>query len=289
MTISVVQSKNINGAWSGSFSSNVTAANTVFLFAFQYNGSGAMSSNSPLFGGSAASGASKLFDVQDSGHTVYSTVWMLPNLAGGAASVALTNVNGTVDANVGMAAIEVSGLGSAPALDSGASPNPETGSGATGTVDSGATGNITSAPELIVSASIVFGQNPGTPSPWTTLQPSGFCTAAWQIVTSSGSPYEFTGNADTAAWCSGIAAVQTGSGGTPHTSTPSLTVTPSFAVKKAEAHVQAMTVTPAFAVKKAEAHVQSLTVTPAFSVTDIKNFGKGGTPDRHHRRSWNPR
>jgi hypothetical protein len=77
--------------------------------------------------------------------------------------------------------------------------------------------------------------------------------------------------------------------GTPHTSTPSLTVTPAFAVKKAEAHVQSATVTPAFSLVKAEAHKQSMTVTPAFSVTDIKNFGKGGTPDRHHRRSWNPR
>jgi hypothetical protein len=77
--------------------------------------------------------------------------------------------------------------------------------------------------------------------------------------------------------------------GTAYTRTGSLTVTPAFSVKKAEAHVQSMTVTPAFALVKAEAHKQSMTVTPAFSVTDIKNFGKGGTPDRHHRRSWNPR
>jgi hypothetical protein len=78
-------------------------------------------------------------------------------------------------------------------------------------------------------------------------------------------------------------------GGTPHTATGSLTVTPAFAVKKAEAHVQAMTVTPAFSLVKAEAHKQALTVTPVFTALDVKNFGKGGTPDRHHRRNWNPR
>jgi hypothetical protein len=88
-----------------------------------------------------------------------------------------------------------------------------------------------------------------------------------------------------AGWTVGLAP----SAGTPHTATASLTITPSFAVKKAEGHVQAMTVTPAFSLKKAEAHKQSLTVTPVFSALGVKNFGKGGTPDRHHRRSWNPR
>jgi Domain of unknown function (DUF4082) len=77
--------------------------------------------------------------------------------------------------------------------------------------------------------------------------------------------------------------------GAANTATGSLTVTPAFAVKKAEAHVQAMTVTPAFALVKAEGHKQALTVTPVFSALGVKNFGKGGTPDRHHRRSWNPR
>jgi Domain of unknown function (DUF4082) len=77
------------------------------------------------------------------------------------------------------------------------------------------------------------------------------------------------------------------SGGTPQTATAALTVTPAFAVKKAEAHVQAATITPAFAVKKAEAHKYSATITPVFSALGVKNFGKGGTPDRHHRkRSW---
>jgi hypothetical protein len=87
-----------------------------------------------------------------------------------------------------------------------------------------------------------------------------------------------------AGWTVGLAPA---AGGTPQTATASLTVTPSFAVKKAEGHVQAMTVTPSFALVKAEGHKESLTVTPVFSALGVKNFGKGGTPDRHHRkRSW---
>jgi Concanavalin A-like lectin/glucanases superfamily len=76
-------------------------------------------------------------------------------------------------------------------------------------------------------------------------------------------------------------------GGTPHTATAALTVTPAFSLVKAEAHVQSATITPAFTVKKAEAHKQAATITPVFTALGVKNFGKGGTPDRHHRkRSW---
>jgi hypothetical protein len=217
VTISVVQSENIPGSWSGSFGSNVSAGNTVFLFAYSY-GPATASSSSPTFGGSAASGASKVLDGigPNANSSVYAAIWMLPNLAGGAASIGLTSINGTVDVNVGMAAIEVSGLGASPSLDSGATPNPAVaGSTATGgtLVSSGSTGNITSAPELIVGAAVAFGANPGTPgSPWTEVQPSGFCTAIWQVVTSSGGNYAFTGLTVNPAWIAGAAAVTPGGG-----------------------------------------------------------------------------
>jgi hypothetical protein len=72
-----------------------------------------------------------------------------------------------------------------------------------------------------------------------------------------------------------------------NTRTAALTVSPSGAAVKAEAHVQAATVTPAFAVAKNEGHLVAATVTPVFAAQAIKNLGKGGTPDRHHRRgSW---
>ena len=213
MSITIVQSKAFNASWSGSFSANVTAGNTVYLFAFQYNAAG-MSSNSPLFGGAAVSGASKLLDGQSTaGGDVYGAIWQLPNLGGGAASVALTNVNGTIDANVGMVAMEASGLGTAPILDAGAAPNPQTANAGTGTVASGSTGNITTAPELILTAAIAFGSNPGTPgAPWTSLQASSFSTASWQVVTSSGASYAFSGSAVTVGWFAGVAAVEVASG-----------------------------------------------------------------------------
>jgi hypothetical protein len=107
-----------------------------------------------------------------------------------------------------------------------------------------------------------------------------------------------TGGAETATWTTSstdilwttlLVAFKLAGGGTPHTATGSLTVTPSFSLVKAEGHVQSAVVTPAFSMKKAEAHVQAATITPVFSALGVKNYGKGGTPDRHHRRSWNPR
>ena len=214
MTISVVQSKNIPGSWSGSFATNVSAGNTVFFFGFQYGSSGGMSSSSPLFGGSSVAGAVKLFDGQNSGGSdVYGTIWMLPDLAGGAASVALTNSGGTVDSNVGSAAIEVSGLGTSPGLDSG-TPNPETGNGTSGTVLSGSTGALAAAAAVILAAAVQYGSDPGAQgSPWTDLQPSSFCRAVWQVVTSSGGTYEFSGNTDgVPGWFAGVAAVRGAAG-----------------------------------------------------------------------------
>lgn len=208
MTISIVQSIAFNGAWSGSFDSDVTAGNTVFLFGFQYNNP-TMSSSDPEFDGASVPGASQLFFGQSSASYVYGTVWMLPDLAGGAASVSLAHTGGTVDGNVGMVAIEVSGLGASPELDSGATPNPETGTGTTGSVTSGSTGDITGSPELIVAAAIAYGQPAGTPSPWTTLKadPSNNTVAAWQVVTSPGGAYDFTGDTVSTGWFAGVAAV----------------------------------------------------------------------------------
>jgi hypothetical protein len=219
VTISVVQSKAFNAAWSGSLTSNVTAGNTVFLFAYQYTNSGAsMSSSSPLFGGNAVSGATQpIPDFQASGAaTVSCTVWMLPNLGGGAASVALTNVGGIVDTNVGLAAAEVSGLGATPALDT-ASPNPATATGSAGNPASGSTGAIVSSPDIILGIAVEYGTALTAPGgAWsapTGGQAASGCLAGWQVVTSSGGTYAYSATGSGQRWdCGAVAVAVTASG-----------------------------------------------------------------------------
>src|SRR5581483_4711143 len=173
VTIAVVQSKAFSGASSGSFTADITATSAVMLWIFQYTTSGAaMSSSAPTFNGSASGFTPvKIMEAQSPGtNAVYGACWMLPDLAGGAASIGITASGGVVDGNVGMVAIEVSGLGAAPQLDAGATPNPEVTALASGTVASGPTGAITASPELILGMAVIFGATFAAPgSPWTSL------------------------------------------------------------------------------------------------------------------------
>jgi len=213
--VSIVQAEVLSSSsWSGSFSSNVTAGNTVFLFAFQYTSSGAtMGSSAPTFGGSGVSGAVKLLEKQGAGsdNTVYGAIWMLPDLAGGAASCGLTNSGGIVDSYVGLIGIEASGLGASPVLDA-ASPNPETGTNNSGSPSSGATGDTVSAPDIILGMAVEYGTTLTLPGgAWSGLQTiSEFTAAGWQIASGSGSPYTYTASGAGASWVAGVAAVTAG-------------------------------------------------------------------------------
>jgi hypothetical protein len=213
VAISVVQSIAFSGAWSGSFGSNVAAGNTVYLFGYQYTTGGAtMGSSNPEFAGSAVGTATQLISGQGPGvNAVYGTLWQLPGLAGGAASVALTNSGGTVDGNVGMIAIEVSGLGAAPVLDAGATPNPETGNGTSSSPASGSTGDITTAPELILALAVGFGIGLTLPGgAWSgLLTTSDFCAAGWQVAASSGGSYSYApSGSSSGSWFAGVAALE---------------------------------------------------------------------------------
>jgi hypothetical protein len=271
MTIAVVQVAELFGAFSGNFSSPVTAGNTIFLLASAYNASGAtISSSDPEYDGSIPAGSVKLKDEQSpisGGDSVYGTIWMLPDVAGGATSVILTVTNGENVSSTGLVAIEVSGLGASPSLDQSASDQ----GNSTGPT-SGPTGDITAAPEIILGAGVEFAQAVTPPgSPWTSYRAGADYTAfGYQIVTSDGNPYTYACTSSSAApWCGMIATVQGTGGGTPHTATAALTVTPSFAAAATKARVAAaaLTVHPAFAVARAVAHVRSaaLTVRPSFA------------------------
>lgn len=212
MTISVVQTAKIADTWSGSFSASVTAGNTLFLVPSAYTNAGtAMSATAPLYNGSSVTGAVKLTDV-NSGSTngVYTAIWMLPSVAGGHTSIAVTMSGEQASpfaGSVGLTALEVAGLGTGPALDTS-----HTSSATTGTaVTSGASGNITAVPEIVIGSLILFGAAMSTVgSPWTESQYANqFTLIGYQVVTSGTSSFTYNkAGASSAAWCGAVATVK---------------------------------------------------------------------------------
>lgn len=214
--VAVVQSALIANATSGSFGSNVTAGNTVFLTVCCFNTTGnTISSSNPTFGGSPASGAVKLKEAQSNSagtESAYTATWMLPNLAGGAASVGITVTNGTVNANTGLLLYEVSGLGSNPTLDQSNS-----GSATSGTaISSGASGAITQAPEFVLGAWEANQGSTAPGAPWTSqfISGAGVGLTGYQIPSSSGASFTFSGTGNASGlWAATIVTVYAGSSG----------------------------------------------------------------------------
>lgn len=214
MSISAVQWQSLGTGTSGAFTSACTPGNTLFLWILAYaSGGNTISSSAPKYNGASVTGAAELFSVNSptaGGGSVYTAIWMLPAITGSSTAVSYTLANGTSDSNTGFFGGEFSGLGASPSADSGASPNPATATGSSGNPASGSTGNITASPELILGASIIYGQTMTSPgSPWNTLQAgSAFDSAGYQIVTGSGGAYDFSPVRSTSAgWCAGVVAV----------------------------------------------------------------------------------
>jgi hypothetical protein len=226
-------------------------------------------------------------------------LWYCKSFAGSGSITVTVTWAASASASGSLTLIEVTGQDTATFYDTGKSTAATTASCA-----SGATANLTASNEFVTGAFCGNGNNTFSAA---AFSPNGTITAetvansttsghknqvaAFDMVGGTGGSTEsFTVTDSTSSAGLTVCAAWLAGGGS-NTATASLTVTPSFSLVKAEAHVQAMTVTPAFAVKKAEAHVQALTVTPVFSaVPSHSGTGLGGAyPDRHHRRSWNPR
>lgn len=225
--VAVVQSATIANATSGSFGSNVGAGNTVFLVICCFNTTGnTISSSAPTFGGSPASGAVKLKESQSNSagtESAYTATWMLPNLAGGAASVGITVTNGTVNANTGLLLYEVSGLGTNPTLDQSNSGEATSGTA----LSSGASGAITQAPEFVLGAWEANQGSTAPGAPWTSqfISGAGVGLTGYQIPGSSGSSYTFSGTGNASGlWAATIVTVYAGSSGV--TATFSLAMAP---------------------------------------------------------------
>jgi hypothetical protein len=267
---------------SGSITST-TSGNCLIVCAGSLQTAGQASVSGVTIGGSADNfAAAESGHATDSGYYADVFIWADPNCVGGQTALAFQGSNLTTIQ--GWACYEVSGLAAATPTDQITA----NGGFSTATWSSGTTPSTTQANEFWVYVAQGY-HSPAQAAGWTNSGiVSTFCRSGYQNVSSIGTASASgTITNDAHPWAAAAATFLPA--GVLHTATGSLTVTPAFSLAKAEGHVQAMTVVPAFSLLKAEAHKQSLTVTPAFSVTDIKNFGKGGTPDRHHRRSWNPR
>lgn len=215
MTVVVQQAQAISSAsYSGNFGSPVGNGDSV-IFLVTSVGAGNQSSSAPMFNGKSPLTAVKLFEVNspNGAGTVYSAAWLLPGVGtGSGTSVALTVTSSSFNANTGMYALDVSGLGTLPALDSTATPA-STGSSTSTNPDSGSTSNIAEAPDLIVACAVGYSiiiTPPG--SPWTNQTiGGGLSQYGYQVVTSSGSSYDYncTGNANN-VWSAGVAAIAYG-------------------------------------------------------------------------------
>jgi hypothetical protein len=277
MSISEIQFVKIDAASSGSFGSDVGAHSVLLLWQFAYTTSGAtISTSSPTFDSVSGAGPVKAMEAQSpGGDAVYGVLWVLPPPSGGwpssAGPLATTVTNGNVDDNVAMFIAEFAVTGNSLIVDTGASPNPATGAEASGDLASGSTGDITTAPELILGMGVGFGFDLSeVGAPWTELRSgSDLCVCGYQVAASSGGSYSYDPAGSNAGWVAGAVALKSAGGGTPHTATAALTVTPALtaAAGRGRYRAAALTVTPALSAARAQAHARTaaLTVTPSFS------------------------
>jgi hypothetical protein len=284
VTVSLVQQNGSINSASTSLSSNVTAGNSVMLLVSCYsttNGA-TLTSSAPTFNGSAVSGAVKVCSAQSgySSFSIYGAVWLLPDLAGGASSLGITfgGTGATASLCWGQ---EVAGLGASPTAQT---PATAQGSSSSGTaISSGTTPTITGAAfvsGLGAATGETFTSGNVPTSPWTSLvEDSGFLALSYQIASSGTATWSVTGSTS-AEWAAMAAVVYATSGGTPHTDTASLTVTPSFTATAAHGHfaTAALTVTPSFATTRVHGHnpTTALTVTPVFGTARVQGHVRAG-------------
>jgi hypothetical protein len=217
VTISVVQSGSGASAFSGSFASNVTAGNTLFLVvAAEATANVTISSSDPEFNGSTSGAWTQLWSVQSGfsgSETIYSSCWMLAGCAGGARTVQVTVTNANTNGNFGLLFYEVAGLGTSPSPDP-ATPNPATDSNTTGTTaTSSATGTTGTAAEFIIG--MLGSQNSvtGLPSaPWTsqTIAGNGNASAGYQVSAATGT-FTYSHAQNSGVWIGACAAIVPGS------------------------------------------------------------------------------
>lgn len=208
----VVQELRVEGGYSGSFMKNITPGNSVIMMVTGLGTSVAPVTSAPLIGGATVPGAVKIGELSGSNATqfVSSALWLLPNLPGGNTTASITIANDTPTANSGLLCWEVAGLGNVPSVDVSS-----TGSANSTSISSGTTSGVAGPGEFVVGMWGANGVSYNEPT-WFTSQLGvlGCTVAGWQVTTSAGTTYSYTGIQPTAdAWSSIVAAIQPRSNG----------------------------------------------------------------------------
>ena len=162
MTITIVQSKAVTDAASGSFTTPTTAGNTVVVVLGTGNASNVTQTVSGITLGGSAGNFAQAVAVQSAFKTGTGTasamIWGDPNCAGGQTAIAISgsNLNLVASSGNGWVAYEVNGLLSTSTL-SVMLDKTATSSAITGTaVTSGTTGTTTQASEIALAVLIAF-------------------------------------------------------------------------------------------------------------------------------------
>jgi hypothetical protein len=199
VTISVIQSAEVDATSALTFDDDVTAGNSVVFILGAYTAatSGRFTSGNPRFAGNPVNGI-QLEQGQGayagSGFG-YTTIWLLPDLAGGSPDVEVDITSGPDGGVLGAFGFEVAGLGPAPQLDPDGGKSDATGISAS--LNSGALPDIDQAPALIVGYGHIYAQpvsDPSDPS-WTVMSPlGGFLNfqAGYQVAPAAGKSFDWS-------------------------------------------------------------------------------------------------
>jgi hypothetical protein len=213
--ISVVQSAYFPYDVQGNFDNNVTEGNSVVMIPALYgnNASGSFSTSNPQFGttGNSVPGAQLVAGTSpfDDGADIYTAIWLLPDLPGGATFVRLDFTYPDPGGPHGTVAYEIAGLGPAPQLDPAGGMAEATGYG--NVVASGACPPITQPVEIVFGFGHIY--NPALSAPssaWTAAiaGPDPDVWTGYQITSTTGGTYSWTQTANgTASWGAGVAAI----------------------------------------------------------------------------------
>lgn len=212
MTLSIVQSKLITGASSGSFNSPTSAGNDVLLL---IGGSNLGSGSTPSVSGCTLGGSADNFGALGANATIADnsslfgaivTGWLDSNAASGQTAISVSLTNATCDF---IWALEISGLGPNPPLDVNASTDRNSGGGVT-SWSSGTTGTSGTATELVLGIVCAGHAVPptatitGPGSPYTNSSSynnsGGYIYIAGYRITSSTGTFTYAGSVSSAAF-----------------------------------------------------------------------------------------
>jgi len=218
VAISVVQSKVILDASSGSFSSATTAGNCVVVAITADNTSNVtITTTGVTLGGSAgnfAQAAATQSGFADS-VTTYAGIWVDPSCAGGQTAIAATVTNGvfTSGNGTGLIIYELSGVTSASPVD-----RTSTGNATTGTaLSSGTTATTTQAVEAVIGVLSSYASMSAYGSGYTNLtiaEGSNVYGAAGYQVTSTTGTFSYTGTQGVSGpWAAVVVTLKSLSGG----------------------------------------------------------------------------